>query len=552
MELEFQWVKQSPVFNTTNTQDYPAIVSDNQNNLYLAYVSNGIISGGTNYGFYDVIIVKFNSDGEVIWIKQSPILNTIETELYVDITLDNNNNIFISYVSSGEIEGGTKISGGNIIVSKISPETGDIIWIKQEPIYNSGSTSFYNTIKSDGQNLYIVYTTTGTVSGGTNIGGTDIVVLKLDNNGNYLWSKQNPLFNTTENDFPAYTFNKIDIDNNGNIYICYYTFGGEVSGATNMGFTDIIVFKLNTNGDLQWVKQNSIFNSISGSEEPVLTVDKFGNVYVAYATYGVVSGGTSISGYDIVIMKMDSLTGNIIWIKQDSELNTPSSFYFSSIDNDTNGNIYVSYMSFGQVQGGTYINSPHSSIVIAKLNTNGVLQWIKQEPIITALGGSNNTITIHINSLNNLFGAYITSGIISGGTQTSLNDVVVFRYGNNESIPPIPPINPKKKRTIKILGISKINTISGVRNVSELVVGDIILTANNKEREIISINMTRRKLLTTKKVTYIINGIEKTKIISKRRIRKFYEITFKRIRKLICQNNSLLINNTLIELKNCK
>ena len=138
-----------------------------------------------------------------------------------------------------------------------------------------------------------------------NEGGNDIVVFKLDTNGDQQWVKQLPSFNTNLNDF----FPDITVDRSGNVYVSYYTAGGDVGGEDNIneGGNDIVVFKLDTNGDQQWVEQLASFNTNKDDLSPSITVDSSGNIYVSYFTVDGDVGGKdnqNEGGNDIVVFKL--------------------------------------------------------------------------------------------------------------------------------------------------------------------------------------------------------------------------------------------------------
>jgi hypothetical protein len=79
------------------------------------------------------------------------------------------------------------------------------------------------------------------VSGGTSLGANDIVLFKLDSNGNFLWSSQNPTVNTSLNDNLILGSNALSVDSQGNSYIVYRT-TGRLLVAKNLIFLDTFIY----------------------------------------------------------------------------------------------------------------------------------------------------------------------------------------------------------------------------------------------------------------------------------------------------------------------
>ena len=77
----------------------------------------------------------------------------------------------------------------------------------------------------------------------------------------------------------------IAVDRLGDVYVSYTT-NGDLGGEenNNKGEADVVVFKLNTEGDLQWIKQLLSFNTTGNDYYTSIDVDRFGNVYVSYFT----------------------------------------------------------------------------------------------------------------------------------------------------------------------------------------------------------------------------------------------------------------------------
>ena len=208
-----------------------------------------------------------------------------------------------------------------------------VSWIQQHPLINTNAADMSPSVAVDlTGNVYVAYKSLGTVSGGTfsGVSGSDIVVFKMDFNGAVVWIKETALMNTDTYDYsPA-----IAVDTSGNVYVSYQTLG-TVSGGTRMDVENIenmCVFKMDTDGNVVWIKETALMNTDTDDYYPTISVDALGNVYVSYQTLGTVSGGTrmGLAGTDnICVFKMDT-NGAMVWIKETSLMNT--SFYDQRAD----------------------------------------------------------------------------------------------------------------------------------------------------------------------------------------------------------------------------
>jgi len=184
----------------------------------------------------------------------------------------------------------------------------------------------------------------------------------------------------------------ITTDIGGNVYTTGY-FVGIVDfdpgvGTTNLiskGGNDIFIQKLNSAGNLLWVKQ------IGGNVDDFgysITTDAVGNVYTTGCFEGTVdfdpgagiTNLTSNGNCDIFIQKLDS-AGNLLWVVQRGGTYWD---YGYSITIDTSGNVYTTgcfqgTVAFGPGAGTIYLTSAGSrDIYIQKLNSAGNFLWVKQ------------------------------------------------------------------------------------------------------------------------------------------------------------------------------
>ena len=422
--VSLSWIKQMSVMNSTLNDQYPTISTDSSGNIYVTYQTNGTVSGGTNRGGIDIVVFKMDTNGNIVWIKQQALMSTPINDLNPTISTDSSGNVYVAYQTSGTISGGTFLGAPDIVLFKMDTN-GNMEWIKQQALMNTISADYVPQISTDlSGNIYVTYQTQGTLSGGTFLGIDDIVVFKMDTNGNMVWIKQQAVMNTTDTDkYPT-----ISTDSFGNVYVSYYT-SGTVSGGTFLGgFQDIVVFKMDTNGNMVWIKQQALMNSTGNDQYPTISTDSSGNVYVTYYTTGTVSGGTFLGGTnDIVVFKMDT-NGNMVWIKQQAVMNSTGNDQLPTISTDSSGNVYVTYQINGTVSGGIFTGT--DDIVVFKMDTNGNLVWIKQEGILNTSGNDSlfTPKTNAVDSSGNIYLTYQTSGTVSGGTFLGSNDIVVAKY----------------------------------------------------------------------------------------------------------------------------
>jgi hypothetical protein len=425
------WIQQTADMNGLDGDAIPSSLAvDASGNVLVGYTVSGSVSGGTHITAYagDVVLAKLDTNGNLIWIKQDDTINTSFNGAYegrLAVSADSNGNLYGTYTTTGTVSGGVNDGYFNVVVFKVS-DSGSTTWIKEQANITSLFGGNNMVVAADNQgNSYVVYTTVATVSGGIHSGSNDVVVSKLDTNGSVVWTKQYTDVNTAGPEFEP----SIVADTNGNVYVAYHTYGS-ISGGVNTGESDIVVFKMNTNGQLQWVKQDLPINTIYSESTAAIAADSAGNIYITYHTYGAISGGIEGNNSDVIVAKMDT-NGQVQWIVQDPVLNTDGYDMNPKIAVDSSGNVYVLHYSSGTVSGGTNITN-FEAVVVTKLNTNGIIQWVKQDPAMTVAydpdmeqGIYDHSIAVDTNG--NVYVAYNTNGTASGSVNVGQNDIVLFK-----------------------------------------------------------------------------------------------------------------------------
>lgn len=217
-------------------------------------------------------------------------------------------------------------------------------------------------------------------------------IQKLDADGNLLWVKQ-----TGGGNF-YYLHSPITVDNLGNIYI-QGDFQGTIDfdpGSSTQNLTassgfETFIQKLDTNGNLLWVKQMGGSGEDRGNS---ITIDISGNAYTTgrfeettdFDPGSGVQNFTSGGWYDIFVQKLDP-DGNFLWAGQMGGSDRNSG---SSIATDFNGNVYTTGNFYGtadfdpgpSIQNLSAVGS--YDIFIQKLanTTVGLNNYIKDTPFV--------------------------------------------------------------------------------------------------------------------------------------------------------------------------
>lgn len=186
----------------------------------------------------------------------------------------------------------------------------------------------------------------------------------------------------------------IYIDSSQNVYVIGpfqgtvdFDPGPEKFNLTSVGYSDIFISKLSSNGDFVWAKALTI--SDAAPQEVLFrgTVDSSGNIYITGFFYGTVDFDpgperfflSSSGDSDIFICKMDS-NGNFVWAKS---VGGDSDDLGLDISLDSAGNIYTTgyFESTADFDPGpkafnlTSING--AGMFISKLDSSGNLVWAK-------------------------------------------------------------------------------------------------------------------------------------------------------------------------------
>lgn len=431
-----QWIKQDATINTTQIDQIISgrlssvsqIGCDASGNVYITTTTAGVLSG-LGAGNWDVTLAKISPTGERLWAIQR-VVSTAGADDGAALAVDASNNVILVYiaVTPGVVSGGTLIGGNDIVVIKLD-SNGNILWTKQDNTINSTAAEDTPHITTDHENnIYITYATNGTISGGMlNRGNNDSVIVKLDSNGNRIFMKQD--YEINDSGFQSTM--AICVDKSLNMYLLLRTTTPVSGGTAALGSDDVVLLKYNQYGVRQWVAPTILTGStLQEFARNSIRVDKGGNIYIAYSNTGggVISGGSIpiSTGINIILQKFDT-NGNRLWINNSNLINTTGNNQHQHIDIDDDGNVYLAYSINGTVSG---LGVPRggTNIIVSKFDTNGNRTWgFNSSDLNTGLDETSTCIVVY--SPTQIYIAYQTAGAASGQTFAGGTDVVVARLG---------------------------------------------------------------------------------------------------------------------------
>ncbi|QQS37544.1 MAG: SBBP repeat-containing protein [Ignavibacteriales bacterium] len=283
---EIQWIREYDNPDSNGVLSV-GISIDNFNNVFVIgkHFQNSV-------GYHIPVIVKYNSDGEIIW----------EKELLIQVSWP----LFLKFDSVGNIYlvGEVYQNGNDMFVTKLNLN-GNQEWYKNFDISGDHDLLWDATIDTNG-NVYLL----GSIDG--NI--LDIVTLKIDTNGETIWSQ---IFDGGFGDLPsAITL----LDDNKNLIVV-----GDSDGGNNL-----LIIKYDSAGVPIWTKT---FNTNGSSDHHNCRVlrDAENNIYITGACYQ--------NGWKILTVKYNS-DGEMQWYNM---FQPPSSNIINNIfiQSGDDGKIFV-------------------------------------------------------------------------------------------------------------------------------------------------------------------------------------------------------------------
>jgi hypothetical protein len=427
------WILNDDIFNTSTVNNDPKICVKNRA-AYIVYYTEAEEG---------IVLFKLNTENKTLeWIKSDSDLNYIGNNEIPDLIVDSNSNIYICYVSDNTQTYGT---GTQIIVVKINGDTGERIWITYTGTGNNAQYDDFSTIRlTRNDNPYICYTRTNTEQTDYAYNST-ICVLRISVDGKIEFKQ---LENPTNSLVLGNDINpSLNIDSLDNIIIAYPTnnglngddyeivlfkllTSGESAPSTTTddtgnsytafstdqnrspGVNDIVVIKRDSGGTVLWTTRSSVLNTVENNTRPDIVCKGSEFLYIVYQTSGTTEDSDSRFPFDLVLAKLSTVTGEVLWHLQKPTFNTFRSDEnpVIAIDQST-GDLFIAYQSTGRCNNGyRYAKKDAYDIIVFSVNSAGELRWIVQNRLWNSQYGAKNT-SIFCNSRDGLI--YVSYTVLS-------------------------------------------------------------------------------------------------------------------------------------------
>ena len=376
------------------------LTTDQMGNIYLtgnfkdmAEFESGVPNSKlTSAGFGDAFVAKLNRDGQLIWVKQ---IGGNLDDIGKSISIDQSGNILISghFQGTADFDPGAKVfplssvGSYDVFILKLDAD-GNFIWAKK---IGGKLDDQCAAITTDSKNDVIVtgnYKDTVDFNPGSDIynlkdsGAGNAFALKLNAEGEFIWAK------STEGQNIVFSIG-MAIDQTGNIFTtgffrseADFDPGPDILKLTAPGIGgDVFISKLDSDGNLVWVKQ------FSGPAHDVglgICLDQQGNVYTTGCYQELVDFdpgqqvfnlySSNQNNNDIFITKLNP-EGNFLWARG---MNGPASDIGFSIAVDAPYNVYTTGV-FGSTLN---VNpGPDSLLITSKGSEDIFLNKISQTSV---------------------------------------------------------------------------------------------------------------------------------------------------------------------------
>ena len=457
------------------------VVNQNDESLVTGHFRDTVNFGScsscthTSQGNADIFIAKLDNQGNVLWVNTAG-GSDLDAPIGHITQLDNGNYAIAGYVGSGNVQFDSitlNPTGVRGLLIAVFDDSGNWIWANEYSGPHSTSDSRAYGITSDASNIYVTgeFTRSMDVNGvtynayvGTTLSSSmkDLVVMKVDYSGNYVWSQFSQGGEKHDGG------RGIAVDSNGEVYIVgrhsnNAPFGNTIleDNCTNSyNPSEGLIAKLDYNGNWLWALSNygchidvGIDIGITPGGDIVATTAVTGEIYANDITgtalvHSVNQGGAS---HQILTAKYKS-SGALIWYDIiNSQNNHPGALTIAP-----SGEIFLCGYGTGQgaltsintfsVWDNQWSNLPWwiNDVFVGKYKSTGELDWVVNSGLDPAQSVLRDC-ALNQNNVAYIAGSYDgdsifqTSHVDIDGSVDGTRDAIIGKLLENYSSPnPLP------------------------------------------------------------------------------------------------------------------
>ena len=276
-----------------------SVATDSQGNVVIAGQTDENLTTSSVIDSTDSFVTKYSAEGEELFTRQ---VQAAATDGALGVTIDSNDDIYVSGYVGGVIDANATNAGGNdAYIQKISGTDGTVAYTHQ--FGTSGADKANAVAIADDGNLLVVSQENG-----------NAVLHKFD-----ITDPTNELYSVNLGALGDGAVTDVKTDGSGGIYVSGFTdngaFGVGSTATAHHGGTDGFVAKLTDNGSSASNNYTSFVGGTGDDQVYSLATDS-GNVYAVGGTDAGVNGETLISSRDGFAVKLDGATGSQVWTQQ--------------------------------------------------------------------------------------------------------------------------------------------------------------------------------------------------------------------------------------------
>ncbi|MEL6812078.1 MAG: T9SS type A sorting domain-containing protein [Bacteroidota bacterium] len=420
-----EWIK---TIGGTDHDVPTQLITDSQGNVYnFGYFNETVdfdpgpeVFELTSSSFSDPYLLKLDAEGDFVWARSFPFVQDFSSEEF-DIKIDEDDNItvVITYYNTLELDPGTPplqaVGQNDFAIAKFDPD-GNLLW--HYSIGSSGREYATHILNTQNNETLILgwfdssldFNPQGNPEVLSPIGDIDFYILKLDNDGNFIWVKQLGTSNGTISGLAlAERNNLLSISGhfNGTVDFDPGTSSFILDGGE---FDDGFTLKLDADGEFVWATQFEN-EAIAALRIWDTAIDYEENVYISGRMHEPIDFNPGPSSFIIDPINVDgfvvklSPNGDFLWAKN---FGGPDAWYNSvrSMAIDSNNDLiatgkFLSETDFDPDPGTSFVLTSHGKkdSFLLKLSEDGSFLHASH------IGGPEWDVgtTIHINESDYIY-----------------------------------------------------------------------------------------------------------------------------------------------------